>query len=643
MHLHRRRIEPAFRLNPLAAPLVRARVLLLPGLLAPALTLANPVDGTVVAGQASIEQISGLTTIQQQSGSAIINWQDFNIGAGETVNFLQPSASAAVLNRVIGGDLSTILGNLNANGRVLLINPQGVIFGQGAKVDVGGLVASTLDIANEDFMAGRYVLAGTASAAGVVNDGALTARDGGFVVLAGGNVRNGGLIQTRFGDVVLASGSALTLDLNDTGLVSYRIDSAAIGDAAGVTNTGDLMADGGRVFMAADVAQGLAATAVNNSGLVRAARVEEIGGEIVLSAAGGGIVNRGRLDASGLGGQGGNILVRGSDDVSIVEGAVLDVSGTRGGSARIIAAQDALFAEGASLSAHGSGLFSGGFVELSGHDDLKVRGTLAVGHGGTLLIDPQDLTIANGSGNTSSATIFEQTLESQLAGGTNVVLTATRKITLGNLSDNRLDGRSGNVSTPGGSLTLGIGNVDGSGAYVRGAGEASGGIAFTDLNDSILVDGALNLTSGSTAGNGGISTGSLTAGSILLRSADNILTGNVTSTSTTAPFGVQIYAPEIRGNNITAVGNIDVGGEYALVTQAGGFQYFTSAGPIANVTLGNLSASAVGRCSSAVSWKASAAGTAPPASPPTSFRPAASAPGHVSTSAAGATSLPARC
>jgi len=275
MNMRRRPLQLHTRPHPLAAPLLRARWALLSASLLPALAFGNPTGGTVVAGQAAISTAPNLTTIQQNSASAVINWQQFGIGSGESVQFVQPSASAAVLNRVIGGSPSEILGNLSSNGRVFLINPQGVMFGAGSRVDVGGLVASTLDIKNEDFMAGRYVLTGTGSTATVGNDGTLTARDGGFVVLAGGKVRNGGLIQTRLGDVLLASGSGLTLGLDDSGLVSYQIDSAALQDAAGVSNTGTLMADGGRVFMAAEVAQSLAATAVNNSGIVRAASLIE--------------------------------------------------------------------------------------------------------------------------------------------------------------------------------------------------------------------------------------------------------------------------------------------------------------------------------------------------------------------------------
>lgn len=458
-------------------PLLQARWALLPVALLPLAAIGNPTGGSVVAGQASINGGSGLTTIQQQSASAVINWQQFGIGNGETVNFVQPSASAAILNRVIGGDASAIFGNLTSNGRVFLINPQGVMFGAGARVDVGSLVASTLDIRNEDFMAGRYVLAGDANPAAVSNDGVITARDGGFVVLASGDVRNGGLIQTRLGDVVLASGAGLTLDMNDTGLISYRIDAAALSDVAGVTNTGSLMADGGRVFMAAKVARELAATAVNNSGTVRAASIGEQDGVIVLEALGGNTENSGTLTATSETGSGGSIQVIGDQDV-LVNGGTLNASGATGGgvirigggwqggeglttAARTYLAPTAIVRADALdegnggnivlwsdhntvvaglVSAVGAGSGNGGNVETSSHGGLAIDNAPRIsggaqGSGGSWLIDPYNLTIVSGgstvgveqTASTFTSTGDDATIEvgvitDALAGGGNVTV-----------------------------------------------------------------------------------------------------------------------------------------------------------------------------------------------------------------------------
>src|SRR4029079_5033606 len=135
------------------------------------LAYANPTGPVVVNGQAAFSTKGGLLSITNSPG-AIINWQQFSIGAGETTRFVQPSAASAVLNRVVGADPSRILVALQSNGRVFLINPNGILFGPGAQVDVAGLVASSLALSNADFIAGRMSFTGDAQrAAAVVNDG----------------------------------------------------------------------------------------------------------------------------------------------------------------------------------------------------------------------------------------------------------------------------------------------------------------------------------------------------------------------------------------------------------------------------------------------------------------------------------------
>ncbi|MHB2021474.1 MAG: two-partner secretion domain-containing protein, partial [Candidatus Xenobia bacterium] len=118
--------------------------------------LAAPVGGTVTAGSATIQQNGATTTVTQFGNQAIINWQSFSIGSGETVQFLQPNALATALNRVTGVDPSVILGSLVSNGRIFLVNPNGVLFGKGSTVDVGGLAVSTLSLSDSDFLSGTY-------------------------------------------------------------------------------------------------------------------------------------------------------------------------------------------------------------------------------------------------------------------------------------------------------------------------------------------------------------------------------------------------------------------------------------------------------------------------------------------------------
>lgn len=171
------------------------------------LAFANPVGPVVVSGQASFAQ-SGSTLAVTNSAGAIINWQQFSIGAAEVTRFIQPSAASSVLNRVTGVDPSSILGALQSNGRVFLVNPNGILFGAGARIDTAGLVASTLNISNEDFLGGRLnFTADPAKSAAVVNQGGITASPGGAVYLIGGAVENQGIITAPNGDVVLAAGN----------------------------------------------------------------------------------------------------------------------------------------------------------------------------------------------------------------------------------------------------------------------------------------------------------------------------------------------------------------------------------------------------------------------------------------------------
>ena len=211
----------------------------------------------VVHGTATVTTPDASTTlIHQTTDRSIINWQSFSIRNNEYVEFIQPGTSSISLNRVIGGSPSSILGNLSANGQVYLVNPNGIYFGSGAVVDVSGLVASLFDISNADFINERYIFSRDTQAAfgTVINDGVITARNNGYVVLMGDYTENTGVIQAQMGDVVLASGSRMTMDVSGNNLISVVVDEANVSDLAGVENSGDIYADGGRVIMTARVA-----------------------------------------------------------------------------------------------------------------------------------------------------------------------------------------------------------------------------------------------------------------------------------------------------------------------------------------------------------------------------------------------------
>jgi filamentous hemagglutinin family protein len=374
---------------------------------------ALPGGGQVASGQATISTPSGSQmNISQGTGQAIINWNSFSIGKGETVAISQPSSSATLLNRVLGNDPSRIFGSLTANGRVFLVNPGGVLFAPGASVNVGGLVASSLDIKDGDFLAGKYSFSQGGPAASVVNRGKLT---GGFVALLGSSVQNAGTIVTTRGTTGLAAGSAITLGFDPGGLVAIKVDAAAY--RAQVNNSGIIEADGGTVLMTAAAADALLATVVNNSGVVRAGSMVERGGEIVLEGAH--VVNSGTLDASGLAGDGGGITLQASGSLSHTGSIRADAapdSGGKGGTVSLVAslANPASLAQidGVISARAGSKGGNGGFVETSAATvqigaQASVNTLAAHGKSGTWLIDPVDFTIAAAGGNMTGAALSD--------------------------------------------------------------------------------------------------------------------------------------------------------------------------------------------------------------------------------------------
>src|SRR5262247_4020582 len=292
-------------------------------------------------------------TVNQSSSSAIINWNTFNIGVNESVRFNQPGASSVALNRVTGGlGPSEILGTLTANGRVFVINRDGVLFGPGAVVNTAGFLATTYDIKNADFMAGRYNfnIPGRPDAS-IVNQGRITATSGGFAALVAPGVRNTGTITATLGTVALASGNSFTLDMYGDKLITLAVgDSVAskvIDVSTGqplkslVSNEGRIRANGGRVELTAAAARTVVDSVINTSGVIKANSIGKHNGMIVLSAATGAskgagaptqtIKVSGTLSAAGKkkGTTGGTIVVSG-EDIQFVN-AMVDASGSAGG------------------------------------------------------------------------------------------------------------------------------------------------------------------------------------------------------------------------------------------------------------------------------------------------------------------------
>src|SRR5262245_51199009 len=312
-------------------------------------------DGLVIVGGSA--KVSGAgtatTTINQSSSRAIINWNTFNIGAGETTTFAQPGSSSVVLNRVTGGlGPSQIYGTLTANGQVFVINRDGVVVGPSGVIYTAGFLASTIDISNANFMAGRYNfdIAGRPDAS-IVNMGRITATSGGFAALVAPGVRNSGTITATLGTVALSSGNSFTLDLYGDRLIqlspSDQIANQVIDVATGkplaslVTNDGRLSANGGRVELTAAAARAVVDSVINTSGVIEANSVGTRNGRIVLGAAtaeskGAGAPTQtvkvsGTISAAGKqkGTSGGSVVITGENIQ--VAGAKIDVSGDAGG------------------------------------------------------------------------------------------------------------------------------------------------------------------------------------------------------------------------------------------------------------------------------------------------------------------------
>ena len=269
--------------------------------MAAAQALAEPTGGQVVKGQAQINQTGAsgatTTTIKQSTPQVSINWQSFNVGDRERVNFVQPDASSLAINRILGSQGSSIQGNINANGQVWLINPNGIIFGKNAQVNVGGLVATTLDTANPGSLTGTQRFSGNSTAA-VTNSGLLNASEGGYVTLLGHRVSNQGEINAPAGTVALGAGSAVDLQFNNNQLLSVQVYESLLDAMA--DNGGVIRADAGQVLLKAGAQGSLLRSAVNNTGVIQARTVRKQGGKILLvSGMKAGVTKiDGKLDAS---------------------------------------------------------------------------------------------------------------------------------------------------------------------------------------------------------------------------------------------------------------------------------------------------------------------------------------------------------
>jgi filamentous hemagglutinin family protein len=568
-----------------------------------------PTGGQVTAGQATITQTgANRLDINQTSGRAAIDWRGFSIGAGNVVHFQQPGSSAIALNRVTGADPSVIAGQLSATGRVVLINPNGIAFTQGANVDTAGLVASTLNISNGDFMAGRMTFSAPAGSGGsVVNEGTITVRDGGLAALVAPEVRNGGTIRARMGRVVLAGAESVTLDPRGDGLISFEVARSGPQRETRASNTGRIEADGGSVTIAAASARGIVAGVVNVDGVVAANSVGQVNGVVTFGSGeagtttvsgtveargnnagerGGRIAATGeqvrftgtaRADASGRAGggeirAGGGVQGRGPEQnarrTTVERGAVLKadaIEAGRGGSVVVWSDEYTRFMGAISARGGASG-GDGGFAEVSGRIMLDFDGVAdlrgPLGGLGTLLLDPTNISIVAAPGTTTN-------LDGVPGAGPDRTITPTTAADTATLLNTQLQAmlNAANVtltttSTGGGSGTI---TVDAPVTWTTGS-------TLTLTADAgITVNAAMTAS----AGNGSLTLDA--QGAIALNAAVNLgsgtlrLTSNASSITQGATPVAAITAGEVRATVSTGnSGVITLGNEANSIAAFGG-------------------------------------------------------------------------
>jgi len=496
---------------------------------------ALPAGQQVVNGQVGFATQGNNLTITN-SPNAIINWQGFSINNNEAVRFIQQYGSSAVLNRVIGQDPSRILGLLQSNGRVFIINPNGILFGQGARIDVNGLVASTLNLSNQDFLAGKYNFNAGTIAGSIQNQGTITTPEGGKVYLIAPDVENSGIITSPKGDVMLAAGHSVQL------VDSLNPDIAVVVSAPGnkAVNLGQIIAQSGKV--------GIYGGLISQKGVINADSAVSESGRIFLKSTKQTVLDpESRISADGIGKADGGKVIVWSDGDTQAAGMISAKGGKQGG--------------------------NGGFIETSGKtiDFSKVRidASATTGLAGTWLIDPDELTIGS-----VGATALIAALDNGTTGTNTTVTSSSSSFGTVNASgDGDINLDSAVSWTKSSSLTLNSSNGININANLTGAAgniTLNAGGAITQSQSAAITTGLLT-----TSSVGGTTLGA--ANMVTNFNATNTTRGNISLTNTAAPL-------VITGISQSGGGNI-------AITNSGAI---TTSGSITTASNGNISLTATG-------------------------------------------------
>jgi len=491
-----------------------AGVLFAGGALAAPAANELPSGGKVVGGAASISSSGASMDVLQSSQRAAIDWQTFNIGSAAHVHFEQPSGGAA-LNRVLDTNASQIYGKLTSTGQVFLVNPNGVLFAPGAQVDVGGLVASTLNISPAAFMAGSTSFAGQSSNA-IINQGNITAAPGGSIALIAAKIINDGTLTAEKGNVLLGAGSKVTLDLG--GPVKLQIENDALETL--IQNGGAIRADGGHVLLTSQAASTLASSVINNTGLIEAqSLMTGEKGEIVLFAHGGATHVSGTLDASGgfIETSGKTLSVAG-DTVIKAKTWLIDPENVS-----IDSSSGAIGSDTVGASVIATALTNGTGVLIQADQDISVNESIVTGamtSDATLTFNAgMDVRIADGKTIDATQNGNARKLNVYMAIGTATDNSAGADFILGN---------GASIKTNGGDFVVG-------GALVNGVPVTTAGVnnnGSIDIWSGSVIDAAtgnivMAIGDGGATGNGAgsvrVSGGSLRAKNITLDAYDNNL------------------------------------------------------------------------------------------------------------------------